>query len=80
MAWIRQIADEEATGTLKKIFDDAYCRAVRVWHIVRLTGVNPAPTRRHMSLYRSVMHQESVPPPRLPETLAVLVSRANDFH
>ncbi|MGB0684651.1 MAG: hypothetical protein ACPGQD_00465 [Planctomycetota bacterium] len=80
MAWIRQIADEEATGTLKKIFDDAYRRAGRVWNIVRLTGINPAQTRGHMSLYRSVMHQDSVLPPRLRETLAVVVSRANDCH
>jgi alkylhydroperoxidase family enzyme len=80
MAWIRQISNEEATGTLKKIFDDALRRAGRVWNIVRLTSLNPQNTRAHLGLYRSVMHQDSSLSPRMRETLAVVVSRANACH
>jgi len=80
MAWIRQISNEEATGTLKKIFDDALRRAGRVWNIVRLTSLNPQHTRAHLSLYRSVMHQDSSLSRRMRESLAVVVSRANACH
>ena len=80
MAWIRQIADDEAEGLLARIFQDALRRAGRVWNIVRLTGVNPAQPRAHLQVYRSVMHADSALPPRLRETLAVVVSRANHCH
>jgi len=80
MAWIRQLSNEEATGTLKKIFDDALRRTGRVWNIVRLTSLNAQQTRSHLGLYRSVMHQDSALTPRMRETLAVVVSRVNDCH
>lgn len=80
MAWIRQRADEEATGLLAKIYADARRRAGRVWNIVRVQSLNPRQLRAGLGLYRSVMHQDSVLPPRLRETLAVVVSRANDCH
>lgn len=80
MAWIRQIADEEAEGLLARIYRDARARAGRVWNIVRLTGINPGQTRAHLGLYREVMHTGSALPRRLRETLAVVVSRANHCH
>jgi alkylhydroperoxidase family enzyme len=80
MAWIRQIADEEAEGLLSRIFQDALRRAGRVWNIVRLTGVNAGQTRAHLGVYRAVMHQDSALAARLRETLAVVVSRANHCH
>lgn len=80
MAWIRQVQDEEATGLLQKIFTDAVRRAGRVFQIVRLTSLNPGMTRAHMGLYRSVMRADSRLPPRLRETLAVVVSRTNDCY
>ena len=80
MAWIRQIQDEEATGLLQKIFTEAVRRAGRVFRIVRLTSLNPGMTRAHMGIYRSVMKADSCLAPRMRETLAVVVSRANDCH
>ena len=80
MAWIRQIADEEAEGLLGAIYRDAIQRAGRVWNIVRLTGVNARQTRAHLGLYRSVMRADSALAPRVRETLAVVVSRANHCH
>lgn len=80
MAWIRQIADEEAEGLLARIFRDALRRTGRVWNIVRLTGLNSGQTRAHLGVYRSVMHQDSALSGRVRETLAVVVSRANHCH
>ncbi|KAA3607181.1 MAG: hypothetical protein DWQ01_15890 [Planctomycetota bacterium] len=80
MAWIRQIADQEASGLLKKIYDDALRRAQRVWGIVRVQSLNAKQLRAGLGLYRSVMHQDSELQPRLRETLAVVVSRANHCH
>ncbi|MFK5956638.1 MAG: hypothetical protein QM477_09360 [Planctomycetota bacterium] len=80
MAWIQQIADQDAQGVVKKIFADALRRAGRVWNIVRLTSLNGGMTRAHMGLYRSVMAADSSLEPRLRETLAVVVSQENDCH
>ena len=78
MAWIRQVGDEDAEGLLARIYQDAVARAGKVWNIVRLTGINPGQTRASLALYLSIMHRDSRLPPRLRETLAVVVSRAND--
>ncbi|MBC8329460.1 MAG: carboxymuconolactone decarboxylase family protein [Planctomycetes bacterium] len=80
MGWIRQIQDEEATGLLRKIFTDAVQRAGRVWNVVRIMSPNPRQLRASMGLYRSVMQADSSLEPRLRETLAVVVSRANGCH
>lgn len=80
MAWIRQIPDDEAEGLLQKIYADAVKRGGRVWNIVRIMSQNPRTLRASMGFYRSVMHADSGLEPRLRETLAVVVSRANDCH
>ncbi|MGB0953043.1 MAG: peroxidase [Planctomycetota bacterium] len=80
MAWIHQTSDAEATGLIAKIFEDARKRAGKVWNIVRLTSINGRMTRAHLGLYSSVMKTDSSLSPRVRETLAVVVSRANDCH
>lgn len=77
MAWIRQYEQQEADGLLKRIYDDAFKRVGRIWNIVKLTGINPSATRAHLGLYQSVMHRDSTLPPRVRETLAIVVSRTN---
>lgn len=80
MAWIHQTSDAEATGLIAKIFEDARKRAGKVWNIVRLTSINGRMTRAHLGLYSSIMKADSSLSPRMRETLAVVVSRANDCH
>lgn len=80
MAWIHQTSDAEATGLIAKIFEDARKRAGRVWNIVRLTSINGRMTRAHLGLYSSIMKADSSLSPRVRESLAVVVSRANDCH
>jgi alkylhydroperoxidase family enzyme len=78
MAYIQQTEPEQADGLLKKIFDDSIARAGRVWNIVKLTGINPRATRAHLGLYASVMKRDNSLSPKMRETLAVVVSRANE--
>jgi alkylhydroperoxidase family enzyme len=80
MAHIKQTEIEAAEGLLKKIFQDSIKRAGRVWNIVKLTGINPRATRAHLGLYSSVMKLDTSLSPRVRETLAVVVSRANECH
>ena len=43
MAWIRTIAPGEATGLLKRLYDDAVARAGKVFNVLRiLRGSHPA--------------------------------------
>lgn len=80
MAWIQLTDPEHASGLLARIYKGAIDRAGRVWNILRLQSPNPDQLRSSMMLYTSVMHKDSAIPPRLRETLAVVVSRANDCY
>lgn len=77
MAWIPITRPEQAEGLLKKIYRDAIQRAGRVWQILQIQSQNPAQLRASMGLYTATMHRDSSLPPRLRETLAVVVSTAN---
>ncbi|MDH3216774.1 MAG: hypothetical protein OEN01_10840 [Candidatus Krumholzibacteria bacterium] len=59
MPWIRQTAVGDATGLLKRLFDQAIERAGRVWHIVHIMSVNPPAMRDSVRLYTTVMKGES---------------------
>ena len=83
MAWIRTIADGEATGRLKRSFDAAIARAGRVFEIVRTMSLAPATLDASMGLYRAVMYGPQGPTGldrRQREMLAVVVSATNDCH
>ena len=55
MPWIEQIPIEDATGLLKRLFDQAIKRAGRVWHIVHIMSINPPAMRASMQFYRTIM-------------------------
>lgn len=78
MAHIRLVRDEEATGVLKKLFDEAIARAGRVFGIVRLMSPNPPVLQASMAQYRAVMFGPSPLTRAQREMLAVVVSRTND--
>ena len=78
MAYIEQTPPEAAEGLLKKIYSDAIARAGKVWNIVKISGINPRITRAHLGFYASIMKRDNSLTQRLRETLAVVVSRAND--
>ncbi|MBC8406167.1 MAG: hypothetical protein H8E15_13160 [Planctomycetes bacterium] len=80
MAFIRLTQPDQADGLLARIYSSAMQRAGRIWNILRLQSPNPEQLRAGMMLYSSIMHKDSALSPRLRETLAVVVSRANDCY
>ena len=77
MAWIRTVSDDEATGTLKVLFEAARKRAGRVFNLVRVMSPNPQTLRASIAIYQAIMFGESPLSRALRELLAVVVSKTN---
>ena len=79
MAWIRTIPPEEATGLLKRLYDEAMVRAGKVFNVLRLQSLRPEVLEAGVALYQEIMHSPRSPLTRAQrEMIAVAVSRAND--
>ena len=74
MSWIEEISPRDATGLLKKLYDDAIKRAGRVWRIVQVMSLNPPVLRDSMRFYASVMTGDSPLSRVQRELLATVVS------
>lgn len=55
MAHVRQIPPDQATGVLKRIFDEAIARAGKVWGILRVQSLNPGALEASTALYKTLM-------------------------
>lgn len=77
MAHLRLVRDEEATGLLRTIYDQAIARAGRVYNIVRSMSPNPAVLEASMAFYVRVMKGPSGLSRQEREMLATVVSRTN---
>ncbi|MDH3403154.1 MAG: carboxymuconolactone decarboxylase family protein [Acidobacteriota bacterium] len=78
MAWIETVPPEEATGTLKRIYDDAVRRAGRVYNIIRLQSARPRVLRASVRLYTEIMYSPESGLSRAErEMIATTVSRVN---
>ncbi|MBL8879809.1 MAG: hypothetical protein JNG88_11880 [Phycisphaerales bacterium] len=80
MPWIHQIQNAEATGTLKRLFDEALKRAGKVFNIVRIQSLNPPALEASMNMYRVLMFGLSPLSRAQRELLATIVSKANACH
>jgi alkylhydroperoxidase family enzyme len=80
MPWIKQVPVGEATGLLKKVFDDCIKRAGRVWHIMHIMSVNPPLMRDHARVYVTAMHGDSPLTRVQREMLATVVSAELQCH
>ena len=81
MAWIRTIAPGEATGLLKRIYDEAVERAGKIFNVVRCQSLRPEVLSASLDLYKELMLSPRSPLSRAQrEMIAVAVSRANDCH
>ena len=80
MPYIKQVADDEATGPVKRELRKALKRAGRVWNIVRIMTPNAESLRTSISFYSAIMHGDCPLSRAQREMLAVVVSRANDCH
>ena len=74
MAWIKQVAINEATGLLKQQFDEAINRSGRVWNIVHVMSLNPEAMTASMGLYKSLMFGPSPLSRQQREMIATVVS------
>jgi len=80
VAHLRLIGLDEATGALRREYDEALGRAGKVFNIVKAMSLNPAALRGSMGLYKAIMHGPSGLSRADRELLAVVVSWANDCH
>lgn len=80
MPWIKQIPVADATGLLKRLFDQALQRAGRVWHIVHIMSLNPPVLRDNIRLYITTMKGESPLTRVQRELLATVVSLELECH
>jgi hypothetical protein len=77
MAWIRTVSPKDATGQLKRIYDEAIQRAGRVFNILRWQSLNPPVLDASIELYKAVMFGPSPLSRMQRETLATVTSWAN---
>jgi alkylhydroperoxidase family enzyme len=78
MPWINQIPIAEATGLLKRQFDDALKRAGRVWNIVHIMSIHPRAMRDSIRFYSTIMMGDSPLTRVQREMLATVVSAELD--
>jgi uncharacterized peroxidase-related enzyme len=81
MAWIRTITPGEATGLLRRLYDEAIARAGRVFNVLRIQSLRPEVLEIGVKLYEELMFSPRSPLSRAQrEMIAVAVSRANQCH
>ena len=77
MAWIKIVQPEEATGELKKEYDEAMSRAGYIANILRVQSLNPTSLHASIQFYKTVMFGPSSLSRMEREMLAVVVSQTN---
>lgn len=77
MAWIEWIAESEATGRLKQIYDRHTTRH-GVDHILKIHSLNPESLEGHYSYYEHLMRGRSGLSHAEREMIAVVVSTVNE--
>ena len=81
MAWIRTIAPGEATGLLRRLYDEAIARAGKVFNVLGIQSLRPEVLEIGVQLYEELMFSPRSPLSRAQrEMIAVAVSRANQCH
>ncbi len=78
-AWIRMIPENEATGVLQELYEEAKTPHGTVDNVMKVHSLRPQTMHGHVTLYRSVLHHPDI---RLPlwflEVVASYVSIKND--
>ena len=77
MPWIKVIEPQDASGELKREYDDAVERAGKVFNILKVQSLNPGALRASMGLYLATMYGPSGLSRAEREMLATVVSWAN---
>lgn len=80
MAFIRQVGDDEAEGTLRRVYDAARGREGRVAGIIKVMSLDPPSAQASMQFYMSLMKRPNALPGATRELLAAVVSNVNDCY
>ncbi|MBH97437.1 MAG: alkylhydroperoxidase [Rhodospirillaceae bacterium] len=78
-AWIKMIPENEATGILKTLYDDAMTPHGTIDNVMKVHSLRPHTMHGHVTLYRSVLHHPDITLPLwLLEVIASYVSIKNN--
>ncbi len=80
MAYIRQVDERDADGTLARVYDAARGRADRVANIIRLMSLDPVSLEGSMQFYVKLMKTNNALSSACKELLAAVVSCTNDCY
>lgn len=81
MSWIRTLADDQAAGELRRLYDAARDpESGRVDNIMSIHSLHPAGLQAHLGLYLTVMRGTTTLPKVEREMIALVVSRLNECH
>jgi alkylhydroperoxidase family enzyme len=80
MAYIRQIAESDATGPLAAVYEAAVKRAGRIANIIRVMSRDGASAAASMQFYVSLMKSPTGLSPARREMLAAVVSNVNECY
>jgi uncharacterized peroxidase-related enzyme len=59
-AWIKMIREEEATGVLREMYDDARTPHGTVDNVMKVHSLRPHTMQGHVALYKSVLHHADI--------------------
>ena len=80
MAYIHQIAEDEAEGVLKRVYDGGRARAGSVAKIITVMSQDAKSLQASMQFYVSLMKSPNALPAPQRELLATVVSNINDCY
>jgi uncharacterized peroxidase-related enzyme len=80
MAWIHQVTESEATGSIAAVYDTARKRAGGIANIIRVMSQDGATTRASMQFYVQLMKAPNALSAARREMLAAVVSNVNQCY
>lgn len=80
MAWIEQIDEDQATGSLAKLYEASRTRAGGVANIIRVMSQDAASAAESIRFYVALMKSPNSLSPAQREMLATVVSNVNDCY
>jgi len=80
MAWIRQITEAEASGSIGRVYQQARARAGGIANIIRVMSQDGPTTEASMQFYVRLMKSPNALSAARREMLAAVVSNVNDCY
>jgi alkylhydroperoxidase family enzyme len=80
MVWIRTVAEEEAAGSLARVYREIAGPSGKVADILKVQSLSPAALRDHVAFFRTLMFGDSPLSRTEREAIAVVVSAENECH